>query len=79
MIYRALLKSASTSTSSSLTLTTEGNTVNDELLDFEFDEEETKDQVKPLNWAEYSCIKPFRITLKLSECLSLTCLYKILV
>jgi len=36
-------KSSSTSTSSSLTLTIEGNTVNDEVLDFESDDEETND------------------------------------
>jgi len=72
-------KSSSTSTSSSLTLATEDNTVNDELLDFESDDEETNDQAKPLNWAEYIFIKTFRIIMQLSGCPSLTCLYKILV
>jgi len=48
-------------------------------LDFESDDEETNDQAKPINWAEYSFIKPFRIILQLSGCPSLTCLFKILV
>jgi len=36
--------------------------VNDELLNFESDDEETNDlQAKPLNWAEYGFIKQLRI------------------
>jgi len=71
-------ESSSKSTSSSLTLTTEGNTVNDELLDFQSDDEETNDQAKPLNWAEYGFIKPLLIIMQFSGCPSFTCLYKIL-
>ena len=74
-----LSSSSKSSSTSSLTLTTEGNTVNGELLDFESDDEETNDQAKPLNWAEYGFIKPLRIIMQLSGCPSLTCLYKILV
>jgi len=72
-------KSSSTSTSSSLTQTTESNTANNELLDFQSDDEETNEQAKPLNWAEYGCIKSRRMIMQLSGCPSLTCLYKILV
>jgi len=46
-------------------MTTEGNTVNDELLDFESDDEETNDQAKPLNWAEYGFIKHLHIIMQL--------------
>jgi len=69
-------KSSSTSTLSSLTLTTEGNTVNNELLDFESDDEEMNDHA---NGTEYGFIKPLRIIMQLSGCPSLTCLYKIMV
>jgi len=55
--------------------------VNAELLDFESDEE-TNDQVKPLNWAEFGFIKPLdRIIMQLLSARrpSLICLYKMLV
>ena len=61
-----LSSSSKSSSTSSLTLTTEGNTVNGELLDFESDDKETNGQAKPLNWAEYGFIKPLRIIMQLS-------------
>jgi len=42
--------------------------VNDELLDFESDDEETNDLAKPLNWAEYGFIKTLCILMQLSGC-----------
>jgi len=53
--------------------------VNDELLDFESNDEETNDQVKPLIWAELGFIKPLHIIMQLSGYPSLTCLYKMMV
>ena len=75
-----LSSSSQSSSAPRLNLTTEGHTVNGELLDLESDDdEETYDQATPLNWAEYGFIKPLRIIMELSGYPSLTCLYKILV